>query len=65
MCIDCSGMLIEPQPTFSWVWNFSFLNIVTFQATITSPRWRFPAGASSASSKTSRTFNVIPRSASV
>ena len=45
VCISCSGMLIEPQPTFSWVWNLSFLNMVTFQATITSPRCRLPAGA--------------------
>ena len=65
VCISCSGMLIEPQPTFSWVWNLSFLNMVTFQATITSPRCRLPAGRSSASSKTSSTLRVMPRSASV
>ena len=44
VCISCSGMLIEPQPTFSWVWYLIFLNMVTFQATITSPRCRWPAG---------------------
>jgi hypothetical protein len=65
VCISCSGMAIEPQPTFSWVWYLIFLNMVTFHATITSPRCRIPAGGWSVSSKTSSTLSVMPRSASV
>ncbi len=45
VCICCSGRLTGPQPTFSWVWNLIFLNRVTCQATITSPRCAAPAWA--------------------
>ena len=64
MHLPIPGSVTGPQPRFSWVSSFIFLNSVTMLLTSTSPRWRTipPIGASS---KSSSTLTLTVRLASV